>query len=378
MDSESLKSKSAGPRSGSVRGRSQAVIRAAQSRLEKVRISPSKTIADAIRQLDEAGTGALILCERSDEFYGLITDGDIRRGFLRGVRFEDLCGRIATKKPFTATIHQRPAEMLEIMNKLDINHLPLVDEKGCTLGLILRQDLTINHSLEMSAVIMAGGRGSRLMPLTQDVPKPMLPVGDRPLMERTIEHLRKAGIRRVNVTTHHLSERITEHFRDGSDFGVELQYTTEEHPLGTAGCLGFLGQRKEPTLVLNGDILTSVNYRDLLAYHREVHADLTVGVRHYDVQIPYGVIDCDGAQVTGLREKPTMRFLVNAGIYILEPIVSYFIPLDRKFDMTDLIASLLEAGRKVASFPIREYWLDIGQRHDYDQANEDIRLGKVI
>jgi NDP-sugar pyrophosphorylase family protein len=242
---------------------------------------------------------------------------------------------------------------------------------------VLRQDLVLDNSAQMSAVIMAGGFGTRLMPLTTDLPKPMLPVGDRPLLERTIERLRKAGIRRVNVTTHHLSEKITEHFRDGSDFGVELSYVTEEHPLGTAGGLSFINRSAEPILVLNGDILTSVNFRELLAFHRENHADLTVGVRLHELNIPYGVVECDGAHVKDLREKPTIRLLVNAGVYILEPVVSYFIPKGRRCDMTELIKNLLEAGRKVVSFPIMEYWLDIGLHTDYEKANEDARMGRI-
>ena len=357
--------------------RSQVVFRKAQSRLEQAKISPEETIAGAMKRLDAAGTGALILSDAAGTFSGLITDGDIRRGFLRGLGFTDLCSKVATKNPFTAGLHQRPAELLQLMNKVDVNHLPLLDEQSHTLGLVLRQDLMLEEPVEMSAVIMAGGFGTRLLPLTNDTPKPMLPIGDRPLMEHTIEGLRKAGIRRVNITTHHLSEKITQHFRDGSDFGVELTYVAEEHPLGTAGGLGFINRNQEPILVLNGDILTSVNYRDLLNYHRENRADVTVGVRLYEVDVPYGVIECDGAQVTGLREKPKIKFLVNAGIYILEPFVSYFIPNGRRCDMTDLIKSLIEAGRKVVSFPIMEYWLDIGQRTDYDRANQDIRTGRV-
>lgn len=353
-------------------------LESAQRRLEAVRISPRRTIGDAIKQLDQAGTGALVLCDESGMFRGLLTDGDIRRGFLRGVTFQDPCGDIATQRPLTVSPLLTTAEMLQIMNRVDINHLPLVDSTGCAAGLILRRDLMVENRLEMSAVIMAGGRGTRLLPLTRDVPKPMLPVGDRPLMELTLERLRKAGIRHVNVTTHHLSDKIKRHFRDGSEFGVDLTYITEEHPLGTAGGLGFISQRKEPMLVINGDVLTAVNYKDLFAFHRDNHADLTVGVRLYEMEVPYGVVDCEGTHVKKVREKPTIKLLVNAGVYVLEPLVSYFIPAGRRCDMTDLIKELLDAGRNVVSFPIMEYWLDIGQHNDYARANEDVRLGKMI
>lgn len=356
----------------------QTVTKAARLHLAKAKTSPQQTLGAAVKQLDEAGTGALVLCDDDSKFYGLLTDGDIRRAFLRGVAFDHPCGELATKSPFTAGLHQKPAEMLVLMNQLDINHLPLVDESGHALGLVLRQDLMVQPSVEMSAVIMAGGFGKRLMPLTSDLPKPLLPVGDRPLMEHTIERLRKAGIHRVNITTHHLSEKIKRHFGNGSDFGVEVSYVTEEHPLGTAGGLRFIHRSQEPTLVLNGDILTSVNFRDLLAFHRENRADITVGVRPYHVDVPYGVLDCDGVQVRQVREKPKVQLLVNAGIYIVEPFVSHFIPSGQRCDMTDLIKSLIDARRKVVGFPIMEYWLDIGQRTDYDKANEDIRMGRLI
>jgi dTDP-glucose pyrophosphorylase/CBS domain-containing protein len=361
-----------------VQRKSQTVVKLAISRLDLVKVSPKQTIENALRQLNDAGTGALLLCEGDTcEFCGLLTDGDIRRGFLRGLTFQEPCCKVATRKPLVATVNQSTVEMLQLMNNADINHLPLVDGQGNALGLILRQDLDSGDHSPMSAVIMAGGLGTRLMPLTTDTPKPMLPVGDRPLMEHTIERLRKAGIRHVNITTHHLSEKISQYFQDGSQFGVEVTYVNEENPMGTAGGLSFISQRTEPILVVNGDILTTVRFRELLAFHRENRADLTVGVRTHELDVPYGVVECDGAQVKNLQEKPTIRLLVNAGVYVLQPFVSYFIPTGRRCDMTDLIKILLESGRKVVSFPIMEYWRDIGQRIDYENANEDVRMGRV-
>src|SRR5581483_6297652 len=191
-------------RIGVERQRSAAVIAAARARLTAVTAFPGRTIAEAMKQLDEAGTGALVLCNQQDEFCGLLTDGDLRRAFLRGAQFQDPCGDAATKTPFTVSPQHSPADILRLMDRLDINHVPMVDEASRVLGLVIRQDFELSDPLSMSAVIMAGGYGTRLMPLTKETPKPMLPVGDRPLMELTIERLRKAGIRRVNVTTHHL------------------------------------------------------------------------------------------------------------------------------------------------------------------------------
>jgi len=224
---------------------------------------------------------------------------------------------------------------------------------------------------KLAAVVMAGGLGTRLLPLTSDIPKPMLPVGDRPLLERTIEKLRDAGIRHVNVTTHYLPEKITSHFGNGQAYGVEIAYVTEDRPLGTAGGIGLLPEQHEPLLVVNGDILCTVDFRDFVAYHRKNRADITVCVRKHDVKIPYGVVECDGPRLLRLKEKPAVSVLVNAGIYLLEPSVRLFIRPGERLDMTDLIGRLLAHERPIATYPIVGYWLDVGQHDDYRKAQTD-------
>jgi len=255
-----------------------------------------------------------------------------------------------------------------------VHHLPLVTADGQVQGLLLRSDLTATLAPALWAVIMAGGIGSRLRPLTDSVPKPMLPVGDRPLLERTVERLRRAGIQEVRVTTHYLGDRITNHFGDGRAFGVHIEYLPEERPLGTAGALAKLRDIQSPLLVINGDILTGVDFQAMLAYHQEYRAAATVGVRQVELQVPYGVVECTGPQIRRLSEKPVEKLLVNAGIYLLEPSVLAFIPDNERFDMTDLIQRLLEEGRTVVSFPIVEYWIDIGQPADYERAQLDARV----
>jgi len=197
------------------------------------------------------------------------------------------------------------------------------------------------------------------------------------LMERIIEQLSRAGIRQVNITTHYEGQQISDHFGDGQDFGVELNYINEDRPLGTVGALGLMKAPQEPVLVINGDILTQMNFRAMLAYHQKHKADLTVAVRKYDLKMPYGVIESDGAFVRELVEKPSLSFFVNGGIYLLEPSVLRYIPKGQHFDMTDLIQRLLKEERPVANFPIVEYWLDIGQPADYTQAQEDAQSERV-
>ncbi len=351
-----------------------------EERLQQAIVEPGIPLSEALVALDRNGLGVLLVADSDRRLLGVITDGDIRRHILSGGSLDVPAGEIATRTPRTARPGTSTTELLHRMSEdseLSIEHLPLVDQYGTIVGLVLRRDLLSIEEPELSAVIMAGGLGTRLRPLTNNVPKPMLPVGDRPLMERTIERMRKAGIRNVSVTTHFCGDVIASHFGDGRAFGVELQYVAEDRPLGTAGALRLMSPPPGPLLVVNGDILTGLNYHDLLSYHREMGADATVGLRNYDVQVPYGVVDCSGNAVTGLREKPTQRFLVNAGVYLLDPGVLSYIPADQRFDMTDLIQRLLDAGKRVVGFPIVEYWLDIGQPADYERAQTDTLYARV-
>ena len=349
----------------------------ANDRLDSVIINPSTSIAEAIARLNEAGTGALALCSGMRMLEGLLTDGDIRRAILQGISLETACEKIASRKPVCVCGSVAPSEALHLMNQQDINHLPVVDADGRIVQFLLRRDLANEQSLGLSAVVMAGGFGKRLLPLTEQIPKPMLPVGNRPLLELTIQQLRRSGIREVNLTTHYLPENIISHFGDGAAFGVTLNYAKEDHPLGTAGGLKLLKRANGPFLVINGDILTGVSFQEMLDYHRKHGAELTVGVRKYEVKVPFGVVECNDVRVTQLQEKPTLNLFVNAGVYLLQPSVCDYIPDGQCFDMTDLIQKLLEAGRPVVSFPIMEYWLDVGRPEDYLKAQEDVRNGKI-
>jgi dTDP-glucose pyrophosphorylase/CBS domain-containing protein len=349
--------------------------RAAELRLDSAVISPTASIAEAIAVLDRAGTGALVLCTQDRILRGLLTDGDIRRAILQGKPTDAACDTIATRMPMVAPRFTSSSEALDLMNQHDINHLPVVDAEHRVVEFLLRRDLVPDLRLELSAVIMAGGYGKRLLPLTESVPKPMLPVGDRPLLELIIQQLRRSGIRDVDLTTHYLPESIVNHFGDGVGFGVRLNYLKEDHPMGTAGGLRQMKRPSGPFLVMNGDILTGVPFQEMLTYHRKHRAMLTVGVRKYDMQVPFGVVECEGVRITKLKEKPSLSFFINAGTYLLEPSAWDYIPEGRPFDMTDLIQTLIDAQQTVASFPIMEYWLDVGRHEDYQKAQEDVLRG---
>ena len=268
-------------------------------------------------------------------------------------------------------------DALHLMTEHDIDHLPVVDAEGKLMEFLLRRDLVSASPQGLTAVVMAGGYGTRLLPLTERVPKPMLLVGDRPLLERTIQQLRRSGIREVHLTTHYLPEAIKRYFGDGEAFGVKLEYSNEDHPLGTAGGLKQLKRASGPFVVINGDILTGVSFQDMLLFHRKHGAEMTVGVRKYQLDVPFGVVECDDVRVRELREKPSLTLFINAGIYLLEPSACDYIPVGERFDMTDLVKRLLDERRTVVSFPIFEYWQDVGRHEDYQQAQEDVRNGRI-
>ena len=346
-----------------------------ERRLRAVIIAPEASISEAMAQLDKAATGVLLICDKVRHLLGLLTDGDFRRAILQRKPLSEPCATIASSHPITSPISVSSSEALRIMKEHDISQLPVVDSEGKVQKLILSKDIVPNRELALSAVVMAGGFGTRLLPLTENVPKPMLPVGGRPLLELTIAQLRRAGIKNVNVTTHYLPETISDYFGTGEMFGVRLNYLQEEHPLGTAGGIKLLKQFDDTMLVINGDVLTGAPFGAMLDYHRAYHADLTIGVRKYEVQVPFGVVECEDVHVKGLEEKPSLSFFINAGTYLIEPAVRDFIPAGQRFDMTELISKLIEAGRIVVSFPIMEYWLDMGRHEDYAKAQQDVRNG---
>ncbi len=348
-------------------------------------VAPNLPIRDVVRQIEAAGEGLALVIAKDGSLLNTVTDGDIRRALLAGVDLDAPVEQLLEpalerrrKAPVTAPQGTSAVRLLRLMSQFLIRHVPLVNPAGRVTGLALLSRYVRREDLPLRAVIMAGGLGTRLRPLTEATPKPMLPVGDRPLLERTIEQLGQAGIHSINITTHFQAEKIRRHFGDGSSFGAALHYSHEAEPLGTAGALRQLDtEGDEPLLVINGDILTRVNYRALLEYHQEHKADMTVCVRRYAMKVPYGVVECDGPSVTALREKPEITFFFNAGIYLVEPRVCGEIPDKLRFDMTDLIDRLIALDRRVVCFPIHEYWVDIGQLEDYERVQQDVESGKV-
>lgn len=343
-------------------------------------IDGQASLQDAMRQINRNRLGIVLVVDEDRRLAGTVTDGDARRAILA---HNDLAQPVSTilaskegtdyAKPITAPVGADPATYISLLQSHALLHLPLLDETGRVAGLVRLDDFVSTQTPSVQAIVMAGGIGRRLRPLTEELPKPMLPIGDRPLMEIIIQQLRQAGITQITVTTHHKPNKIAEHFGDGGAFGVKLSYLEEDRPLGTAGGLGLVAPPQGTTLVMNGDILTQIDFKAMLTYHREHQADLTVAVCHYDFKVPYGVVECDGPKVRRLSEKPVIGLFVNAGIYLLEPVAFRFIPHRRRFEMPDLIHCLLNEHRLVVSFPICEYWIDVGEPETYQQAQAQVK-----
>ena len=339
-------------------------------------ITAEASIREAVACIDRSRwIGLALVVDERGRLVNTISDGDVRRGILGGVSLgapvTDLLPIKNTTPhptPTTAPATADPAELLRIMQENQVRSAPLVDGDGRVVDVVTLQELLPQPASPIQAVIMAGGFGRRLLPYTEDLPKPMLHVDGRPLLERIVERLRDSGISQINVTTHFKPEKIVDHFGDGQAFGVDISYVNEERPLGTGGALGLLPRPDDTTLVINGDVLTQVDFRTMLMYHRNHAADMTVAVSQFALTVPYGVVECEGPSICSLREKPELNVLVNAGIYLLEPSVYEFVESGEPLQMTDLITRLLDCGRSVISFPIFEQWIDIGQHDDYARA----------
>jgi dTDP-glucose pyrophosphorylase len=349
-------------------------------------ITLKTSIRDTMFVIDSHAKGIAVVVDEERRLLATITDGDIRRALLAGVEVDQPAVSLmpwypspAANVPITAQIGTSDAVLLTLMQDHSVRQIPLLDPDGRVCEIAMLHDLLRQYELPVTGVIMAGGFGKRLMPLTDGTPKPMLPVNGRPLLEHMLSKLRVAGIRSVSIATYHLSQNIIQHFKDGSEFGVHLSYIEETEPLGTAGALAKMSGERTPLLVLNGDILTGVDFRAMLDFHRENDAKLTVGVRQYRIEVPFGVLELEteGVIVRSIKEKPVLRYLINAGIYMLDPSICKLVPADRRFDMTDLIEAVIESGDKVISFPVREYWLDIGRFEQYQKAEADVSKGIV-
>jgi dTDP-glucose pyrophosphorylase len=338
-------------------------------------LDESASIKQALQVIDQEALRVALIVNKKRELKGIVTDGDIRRGLIAGVNLVDKVSEILNQSPFTAEANTEVTVLSEYMKKRDILFIPLMEGKKLVGLHTLNQAL--NYSIKENPVfIMAGGFGTRLSPLTDECPKPMLRIGDKPMLEIVISRLIKYGYRNFFISTHYLPEVITSYFGDGKNWDVDITYIHEETPLGTGGALGLLSSscQDKSLILINGDILTKVNFDKLLSFHSKNNADLTMCVRDYQYQVPFGVVEGDGDIISSIIEKPTQRFFVNAGIYVLSPYVIGSIRKNSYLDMPSLVEQQISLNNKVFKFPVHEYWLDIGRMDDFRRAQADIKL----
>lgn len=329
------------------------------------------TIADAIRVLETNTAHICVVVDAAGRLRGTITDGDVRRGLLRSLPLTTAAAEVMKVDPLVGRPSDNPYVLLTTLRRAQLRQLPLVDDSGYVVGITTLDELAGSGDRPNWVLLMAGGMGLRLRPLTDETPKPMLKVGSKPLLETTLETFLQQGFRQFYISVNYLAEKVKAHFGTGQKWSCEIRYLEESEQLGTAGALGLIETAPEhPIIVMNGDVLTKVNFGHLLEFHREQSAVATMCVREYDFQVPYGVVQLDGVQIKGVAEKPVHSFFVNAGIYVIEPTLLAAIPRDGKaFHMTHLFDAAIAERRRTAAFPIREYWIDIGQVEDFARAN---------
>ena len=336
---------------------------------EKTCVPILGTLLDGMRAINEGNAGIAMVLDDHGCLVGTLTDGDVRRALLKSFALDSpLAPHISREFTAVAPGVER-ARVLDLMQARLLNQVPIVDNKGKLLGLHLLHEMIGAAERPNWAVIMAGGKGERLRPLTDSTPKPMIAVAGRPILERIILHLVGFGIRKIFVSVNYLGEMIEEHFRDGRDYGCHIDYLREKEPLGTCGSLSLLPRVPEhPLLVLNGDILTQFNVEQMLAFHREGHHKVTMGTKDYFHTVPFGVVEASNNAITQIREKPTHSWLINSGIYSLEPDLVDRIPKDTQFFMPVLIEDCLASGERVGAYHIGSDWLDIGRHKELKRA----------
>lgn len=340
--------------------------------VENIKLIPKSSIREALKIIDSGAMQIAIVVDQDNRLIGTLTDGDIRRGLLNNLGLDNTIESIIFRTPTIAMLSDTKEEILKKALAKKLHQIPIVDDENRVIGIKEIDELVRPHTKLNRVVLMVGGLGTRLYPLTETTPKPMLKVGNKPILQTIVEKFAEYGFINIVMCVNYKSHIIEDYFGDGSAFGVNIEYILEEQRMGTAGALSLLRSvPKEPFFVMNGDLLTNVNFEHFLDYHTSQKAVATMGVREYDFQVPYGVVNIDEGKITSIIEKPVHKFFVSAGIYMLSSEVIDHIPKNIFFDMPTLFEKLISLNKSTVSFPIHEYWLDIGRMDEYEQANNE-------
>ena len=335
-------------------------------------VSSSTSLRQTIEAITNGNLQIALVVDSENKLLGTVTDGDIRKAILAGKDLSISAADAMRKEPITSNAKTPRPAILKLMREKRIHQMPLLDEHGRVVDVLTVDDLIGAHQKPNAVVIMAGGLGTRLYPLTQDTPKPMLKVGGKPILETIIQSFIDQGFVNFFVSINFKAEMITDYFGDGSQLGASITYLNENTRLGTAGGLSLLPEKIDsPIIVMNGDLLTRISVDALLDFHERENAVATMVVREDHYQIPYGVVEVDGTQIIGVEEKPTQRHLVNAGIYVIGKKGLENIPKDTFYDMPTHFAKLSADGHRTAAFPLHEYWVDIGRLDELERAQRE-------
>lgn len=339
---------------------------------KNILVSPLSNIQDVLKVIDNEALQLALVVDLDNRLLGTVTDGDIRRALINDVPLSSPVSEIMFKTPTVIDFNTSKAQILELMNAKQLHSIPILDN-GIVVGLETIHHVTQKPKYDNPVFLMAGGFGTRLKPLTDNCPKPLLKVGDKPILETLLLSFKKAGFHQFYISTHYLPEMIEEYFGDGIKWGVSINYVHEEQPLGTGGALGLLPKDLPdlPVIMMNGDVLTKVDLEALLAFHNENNANATMCVREYEYQVPFGVIESEGNIIKSMVEKPIQRFHVNAGIYVVGRKIVEQVKDHEVVDMPSLLERHL--GNNVLLFPFHEYWLDIGRMDDFNRAQIDYK-----
>lgn len=342
---------------------------------QDVVLTPLSNIRDAMRTLDETALRIAIVCDENNKLLGTVTDGDIRRGLLKNSDMQDSVIEVMNQNPKTVTPSYTRQQRIELMDYNDLLALPVVDDKNYLVGLETLHQVLQPVKRDNPVFIMAGGFGTRLRPLTDHCPKPMLRVGDKPMLEHLVNQFIALGFHDFYISTHYMPEQIREHFGNGNKWNVNITYVHEDAPLGTGGALGLLPKNltKLPLIMMNGDVLTKVDFKQLLDCHELNQFDATMCVRELEHKISFGVVESQNNLITAMVEKPTYRYHINTGIYVLSPECVASVAPNTKIDLPTLLAQRMEKKEKVGIYTSYDYWLDIGQMADYQKAQQDIK-----
>lgn len=340
--------------------------------IDNIKITPNATIKESLEIIDKAAMQIALVVDENERLIGTLTDGDVRRGLLNGCSLESSIKSIIFKTPTIARLTDTKDDILKVALAKKLHQIPIVDENNKLVGIKEIEELVKPSIKANKVVLMVGGLGTRLRPLTENTPKPMLKVGNKPILQTIVEKFAEYGYVNIIMCVNYKSHIIQEFFGNGSAFGVNIDYVLEEQRMGTAGALSLLSEKpNEPFFVMNGDLLTNVNFEHLHNYHVTHKSFATMCVREYDFQVPYGVVNVENGKIKSIEEKPVHKFFVSAGIYMLSPSVLEYIPDNEFYDMPTLFEKLISKDKDTVSFPLREYWLDIGRIEEYEKANNE-------